>query len=224
MIGDKQNKFPNPKMIDRTGFRYGMLTVKSLSKKVFRSFRHGYANYWLCICDCGKETEVYQSNLVNGNTKSCGCQASRNFIAQKVTTHGMTNTGTYKSWSSMKDRCYQPAHSEYKRYGGRGINVCERWKNSFENFYEDMGERPYKHSLERIDPNTGYSPDNCKWATVKEQANNKRSNVMLMIDGRRQSLSLWVDEFGLNYETVYARLKRGWSVERAFELKVGQNK
>jgi len=161
-------------MKDHTGKIFGKLTVLSLHHRVFRSSRHGYYNYWLCKCECGNESVVLYNNLRNQNTTSCGCMSSRNFSYLRLTTHGKTNTPTYNSWRAMKDRCYSKNHIEYKRYGALGIEVCERWKTSYENFLQDMGERPPKHSLDRINPFKNYSPENCRWADYKTQANNTR--------------------------------------------------
>jgi hypothetical protein len=161
-------------LVDITGNIYGDLTVSGFSHKEFRNSRQGYYNFWKCKCICGNESIVLGNNLKSGTTKSCGCKSSRFSLKEKVTTHGLSNTKTYNSWRAMKDRCYCKSHSEYKRYGEIGITVCERWKNSYENFLKDMGERPENHSLDRINPFGNYSPENCRWATYKEQANNTK--------------------------------------------------
>ncbi len=163
---------------DLTNNIFGELTVIKFSHKVFRNKRHGYYNYWLCKCSCGNESIVLHENLKTGNTKSCGCKSSRNTLSERVTTHGKSNTKTYNSWRAMKDRCYCKSHSEYERYGALGIVVCDKWKDSYENFLEDMGERPENHSLDRINPFGNYDPENCRWATYKEQANNKKHNYV----------------------------------------------
>ena len=210
-------------VIDRVGLRYGSLVVIALSRREFRSSRHGYANYWKCQCDCGNQTEVHQSNLVSGNTGSCGCKSSRLMISKRNTTHGMSKTPTYSSWSAMKDRCYQETHKEYKRYGALGITVCGRWKNSFENFLEDMGERPKGYSLERIDPFKGYSPSNCVWATKEQQANNKRNTKLIKFGYEAMTLARWSRKTGIKAATIYQRIRRGWSVERSLNFKESGN-
>lgn len=161
-------------MIDLTGQVFGDLTVTKFSHKIFRNKRQGYYNFWECLCICGNKANVLSTNLKKGNSKSCGCKSSRTQLKYIATTHGKSNTKTYNSWRAMKDRCYCISHSEYKRYGALGVNVCDDWKNSYENFLRDMGERPENHSLDRINPFKNYEPDNCRWATTKEQANNTR--------------------------------------------------
>lgn len=128
--------------------------------------------YWNCVCDCGKETIVAGMNLRNDHTKSCGC-----FHLDAVRTHGLARTKTYISWISMKTRCSNKNDKyKYGIYGGRGITICDRWLNSFENFLEDMGKRPKNHTLDRIDSTGNYEPDNCRWATPLQQARNRRLN------------------------------------------------
>jgi hypothetical protein len=202
-------------ILDRSGSRYGSLTVISLGRRVFRSSRHGYANYWKCLCDCGNEVEVYQSNLTSGNTSSCGCRSSRLTLHKRVTTHGMSKTSTYTSWRAMKDRCYQETHKEYKRYGAIGITVCKRWRESFENFLKDMGERPEGRSLERLDSTKPYSPSNCVWATHEQQANNRRSNRLIKHKGETMTLSQWSKKTGIPAATIARRIDRGWNVKQA---------
>jgi len=132
--------------------------------------------------------------------------------------HGLRWTPEHRIWCKIKERCSNPKAINYPRYGGRGITVCERWKDSFLNFYQDVGPRPSpKHSIERRDNLKGYSPDNCFWATTLEQANNKRSNTIVVFHGRAQSVASWCRELGLNYHRVRQRIYRNkWTPERAF--------
>lgn len=133
-----------------------------------------------CKCDCGNIIETYHNHLKNGNTKSCGC-LQKEAIRDIAFIHGHARpkkkTPTYITWKAMRNRCYYPKIHNYNSYGGRGIIVCERWKNSFENFLEDMGERPEGTTLDRINPNGNYEPSNCRWATNEEQSKNKRKNM-----------------------------------------------
>lgn len=130
----------------------------------------GFAKYHMhCVCECGTVKDVYTSALVNGTSKSCGC-----LHKEKVTTHGYNGTRTYKSYNSMKERCLNPNHQAYEFYGGRGIKICDRWLESFENFLEDMGERPVERTLDRVDNDGDYTKMNCRWATKSQQNKNKR--------------------------------------------------
>lgn len=201
--------------IDRTGMRYGKLIVIGWSHSQYRSPRHGSYQFWFCKCDCGKSTVVLGNNLVKKNTTSCGCNSSRLTVGDRLTTHGMSKTQTYKSWSAMKDRCYQKSHKEYQRYGARGITVCKRWRDSFEYFFKDMGERPPGHSIDRININKGYSPSNCIWSTSEQQANNRRNNRIIKFESEVMTLARWAKKTGIKYGTLHSRLKMGWSVDRA---------
>lgn len=138
-------------------------------------------------------------------------------------THGMTDTPTYRSWRSMLDRCSLEKHTAFKRYGGRGINVCSRWVRSFAAFLADMGQRPsLAHTLDRRDNNKGYYRRNCRWATRKEQARNRRGARYLTIDGLRLSIGDWIERAGMQARrsTVYWRLRHGWAPRRALALEV----
>lgn len=128
--------------------------------------------------------------------------------------HGLVRTRAYKSWAKMKERCLNPKCREYAYYGGRGISVCSGWLN-FRNFYADMGECPPGRSIDRIDNDGNYEPENCRWADVKTQCRNRRSNVVLTFLGKTQTLIEWSEETGLSQSTLEHRVKRGWSVERA---------
>lgn len=129
-------------------------------------------------------------------------------------THRMSKTSTYAVWSSMRQRCENPARKDFSRYGGRGLQVCERWK-SFENFLQDMGARPEGLTLERIDGAKGYEPANCRWATSKEQARNRRTNVVLTFNGHAAPVAEWAEKTGLERKTLEYRIRAGWPVERA---------
>ena len=129
-----------------------------------------------------------------------------------MTTHGMYRTSEYQAWAQMKDRCFNPNHKRYSDWGGRGIAVYDRWKNSFENLLADMGSRPTsKHSLDRIDNNADYSPENCHWATKEQQGNNKRNNHLITNAGETLTISQWSKKMNINYHVIHARLNMGWS-------------
>lgn len=152
--------------LDRTGFRYGRLVVLRHAGRSSKGF-----HTWLCKCDCGVEKEIIGNQLSNGCTNSCGCLAVEVTVARSVT-HGCSQTPTFKTWVSMRRRCRPVGTARTKRYGDRGIWVDPRWER-FENFLEDMGERPPGTSIDRIDPNGPYAPWNCRWATPKVQRANQ---------------------------------------------------
>ena len=197
------------KFIDITGNRYGSLTV--LEK--YDTTPSGVAR-WLCKCDCGNTAIVRGGNLKSGAVKSCGCL--RHKAVNK--THGASKTRLYTIWYKMRNRCNNPKDLVYNRYGGRGITVCEEWNNSFESFREWAVSQGYKEELtiERVDNNKGYSPENCVWATAKTQANNRRSCVTFSHNGKTQNLMQWCKELDLDYKLVHNRIhKLGWNFERA---------
>lgn len=174
---------------------------------------------WLCRCICGKQMTSQKGNLKNGRTKSCGCW-KREFAAQRMRKHGtgvkQPRAVEYSTWSSMIARCENPNSPAYKNYGGRGITVCKRWRDSYANFFADMGKRPNGLTIERIDNDKGYSPDNCKWATRAEQARNQRRTYKSLVsNGESLSLTDWASRTGLHSDCISSRLRRGWSVERA---------
>lgn len=198
-------------LIDLTGKRFGRLVVSGRAANI-----HAEAA-WLCICDCGNSVNVPGYPLRNGITQSCGClRLERSIAASRVahTTHGMTRTPTYSSWSQMRNRCTNPKVSEFKYYGGRGITVCDRWR-TFAGFLADMGGRPVGHTLERQDTNGNYEPSNCRWATRKEQANNRRSCRIVTHAGLSLNIRQWSERTGLSHNLILKRLRRGWPPERA---------
>ena len=202
------------KIIDLTGKRFGRLIVISF-------YGRTNATKWNCICDCGATVIVNGHDLKReSGTKSCGC-----YRKDMLTTHGHNSDGKitseYGSWHSMIDRCFNRNSISYKRYGGRGVSVCDEWKNSFQAFVNDMGNKPTdKHSLERENNNGNYEPNNCRWATKAEQQNNMSSNRMLTINGETLSISQWSKKTSIKPKTIYARVGRGWSSEDAVFKKV----
>jgi len=198
----------NPRIKDMTDEVCGRLTVIGLdtSNTTKRA-------KWLCECSCGNKVSVDGKNLRTGHTRSCGC-----LELKLKTKHGMQKEPIYKIWQSMSRRCDDVNNNQYKDYGGRGITVCDEWLK-FENFYNDMGDSNGL-TLDRKNNNKGYYKDNCRWATRKEQQNNKRNNRILNFKDKSQSVSLWADEVGLIYNTLIARLNHGWSVEDALTRRV----
>jgi hypothetical protein len=159
---------------DLTGHRFSRLTVIKFSHV------HKQQSNWLCQCDCGKQTIVTAARLGFGHTTSCGCrqrEASRENGCKNLR-HGRIKTPEYYAYHAMIQRCNNPNYHHFYNYGGRGIKVCKRWLNSFENFFADMGKKPSRrHSLDRKNNSGNYTPRNCRWATLKQQANNRRNNV-----------------------------------------------
>jgi hypothetical protein len=196
-------------MKDRTGLRFGKLTVVSFSHK-----RNGKQYFWTCRCDCGREKVVNISALVQGDTASCGCfeQASRYGRRRK---HGMYGTSEYIIWRGILARCLNVNDPAYHNYGGRGITVCKRWR-SFANFLADMGKRPSRgHSIDRKNNNGNYSPRNCRWATRTEQARNSRRCRTVTHDGRTLSIAEWAELVGLHPATLLHRVNIGWPFHKA---------
>lgn len=203
------------------GQRFGrLIATADAPPKVYSS---GARTTWrsVCRCDCGNLVTVPNSALKDGNTKSCGClQIERQNLS--VTKHGHTSrfrspTRTWRIWNGMKRRCANPSARGYENYGGRGIKVCCRWQE-FKNFLEDMGECPRNLTIERIDSNGHYEPGNCRWATAKEQARNKRTNRIVTYRGVTACVKDVCKAFGIPYERVNSRLKRKWPVELAFSV------
>lgn len=171
---------------------------------------------WKCKCECGKTTNVISARLLSGKTRSCGCLQTENrinFYQRKK--HGKRQTKEYYIWTTMKQRCCNLNNRKYKDYGGRGIKVCDRWLHSFENFYKDMGNAPDGYSIDRIDVNGDYCPENCRWADVETQSNNKRNSIKITYMGITGSLNFWSSITGISKDTLYARFHVWkWSAEK----------
>lgn len=183
---------------DISGKVYGMLTVIKPD-----STGHGGRIRWLCRCECGNEKAYFKNNLDAGRSH-CGCKANR---ASRLK-HGYRNHPLYPTWASMVSRCHNIQSNDYHLYGSRGISVCERWRNDPHAFFEDMGPRPEGCSLDRINNDGNYSPENCRWATSKQQMDNRRNTAKLS-DGK--AIRELAEELGLKRQTVYMRKRRGWS-------------
>ena len=173
---------------------------------------------WKCLCDCGNYVEVPTYRLISGKTKSCGCIRNELLLTYsdyKRESHGMAKTRLYKTWVNMRNRCNRPTERGYKNYGGRGIKVCVEWQNSFIPFMEWALSNGYDDTLtiDRIDVNGNYEPNNCRWVTQKEQNNNMTSNVRLTHKGITHNLTEWSKITGISYPTLQGRIRRGWKTE-----------
>lgn len=203
------------KLKDLTGHRFERLTVIERADNC----KSGRSMWW-CKCDCGKEICVIGQNLVRGSTKSCGC-------LYEERAHRKSDTRLYSIWSGMKTRCSNPHHHEFYNYGGRGIAVCAEWKENFAAFYDWAVTSGYSDSLtlDRKDNNKGYSPENCRWATKKEQQNNRNCNHLLTYNGKTQTIKQWADELGIKRVTLQGRIVRyHWDVEKALTTKDGRKR
>ena len=174
--------------------------------------------YALFLCVCGRVKEIKIENVVSGNTKSCGCK--RKYLSSLKLhnyKHGSRKTRIYNIYHKMKARCYNPNYAEAQYYIDRKITICDEWLNSFIKFRDWAYANGYQDnlSIDRIDVNKGYSPDNCRWATPKQQGRNKRSNIKITLGNKTQCLVEWCEELGLNYSAILARIERGWDYERA---------
>lgn len=194
------------KFLDITGDKYGKLVVLEYGYKKDKK------NYWKCVCECGKETTVSINSLRTGNSKSCGCLQKE--IAKKYrhsTTHGKFGTRIYQTWSAMKSRCYNSKVDSYKRYGARGITVCEDWKNDFTKFYEWAMNNGYEDDLtiERLNANGNYSPNNCTFIPGNQQSNNRRCSIFVKIGNETRNITGWEKATGIGRMTLYRRYHKG---------------
>lgn len=209
--------------INLTGKRFGRLTVLEWVPS-----ERGDA-HWLCRCDCGTEKVVNGKSLRDGHSKSCGCyqreevsQRMRNLTQEEKDkrarySHRMSYSRIYRIYAGMKARCYSPGTTHYAHYGGRGITICDEWLEDFMNFYNWAMANGYEDhlSIDRIDVNGNYCPENCRWATQKEQCNNRRQNRFLKFNGETHTVKEWADITGINTGTLRNRLRAGWNIERA---------
>ena len=195
------------KIHDLTGQKFGRLTVIELDNRP-----ETRRTYWVCKCECGNITISRSDGLLSGAKKSCGCL--KNEISainvSKNHKHKQSHTRIYTIWQGLKSRCYNPTNARYARYGGRGIKVCDEWLNDFTPFYEWALANGYKDNLtiDRIDNNGDYSPDNCRWADIKTQCNNRSSNINITIGNATKTLTEWCEIFELDSQMIHARYKR----------------
>lgn len=201
--------------LDLTGMRFGKLTAISRAKD-YTQTNGRKRTAWICRCDCGNTITALAENLKSGATTSCGCYR-RECTSTRVSTHCETDTPLYGVWCTMKSRCYNKNVKYYGRYGARGIGVCDSWLDCYENFRDWAIKSGYSEglSIDRIDNNKGYSPDNCRWASSAEQANNRSSNNLITFRGETHNVTEWARILGINPKTIFTRLYSGWSIERA---------
>lgn len=201
---------------DLTGKVYGRLTVIRRADDYISP--SGYRRTkWLCSCECGNMSSHTASDLKRGDATSCGCYELES-KRDRATTHGKTGTSLHVVWKGIKARCYNKNHKNYDRYGGRGIVMCDDWKNSFEAFEQWALQKGYKDGLtvDRIDNNGIYSPDNCRLVTRVAQANNRSNSIVVTYNGTTETLSWWSKELGIKYSTLYHRIITGWEPDVAF--------
>lgn len=199
------------RLVNLAGKRFGRLTaLRVATGEEARSYVR-----WLCRCDCGVEKFIARTSLRSGDSQSCGCLQVEGIKARR-TDHGKSKTPEYRVWRNMMNRCYDKSNEAYHNYGGRGIEVADRW-HDFENFLADMGARPSAAlTLDRVRNDLGYSKDNCRWATRSEQSNNTRRTVLITFEGETKSIAQWAETKNLNYTTLNRRLKVWGVVPEAF--------
>ena len=209
------------KFIDLTGQKFGRLTATKPD---------GYDKcgnrYWLCECECGNVKRVAAHHLKAGAISSCGClrsetmaERNRNSYGSGSYKHGLSTTKEYKEWCNMRERCYNPRSSSFKNYGARGIGVYDEWKNDFQAFHDYVSKLPHYgdpgYTLDRIDNDNDYMPENVRWADMITQANNRRNNVRLIYKEKSYTISELARTFGIKSDVLRSRLRYGWSVEDA---------
>jgi hypothetical protein len=201
---------PRPKR-DLRGQSFGRLVAQ----------RYLGGSRWECLCACGRVTSIESYSLTSHHTQSCGCTRHVHSISNSYNTiHGLSTHPIYQRWRSMLKRCYLRTDGNFPNYGGRGITVCERWRDSVTNFYADMGDPPPGMQLERRDNNQGYCPANCMWASPQQQARNRRSSHLLTYNGETHTIAAWAETGPLQRlripaSLLYLRIYQGWSIERA---------
>jgi hypothetical protein len=196
------------------GDTYNRLTTKAI-------VRINGKKYFVCDCICGNEKNVIPNNLVKGRVKSCGClntEVRKITMSKNMKKHGLTHTPEYNSWAAIIQRCTNKRNAAFKNYGGRGITVCDRWMTSFENFIADMGLKPSQtHSIDRINNDVGYSPENCRWATDREQIANRRITKRYQFNGNLLTINEISEIIGVKPGTIKQRLVYGWPENKAFK-------
>ena len=172
---------------------------------------------WLCVCHCGKTVIKTTNKFYKNSHHSCGCINHKKSHGEAIRKN---RSIIYTIWKGIISRCYYPKHKRFKDYGGRGITVDPRWRYSFSDFFKDMGDAPLGHTLDRIDNDGPYSPQNCRWSTYKDQANNRRNNTIITFNGKHATLSEWAQITGIGRSTIAYRIKKGWEIEKALQTPV----
>lgn len=194
-IHELQKHKKGRKVVDRTGQRNGSLVFESIASYGGRTV------LWNVRCDCGNMITIPAIQITYHDRKDCGCSR-----------HGMSKTNTYRIWFGIKRRCFDKKEQSYQNYGGRGITICDRWMD-FAKFIEDMGERPSKADIDRINNDGNYEPGNCRWISRKENSSNKRNTIHIAFNGETKTLASWSETLGISHKTLYYRKYRGWSDE-----------
>lgn len=206
---DTKLKKPTSNFKDVSGSRFGRWTVVRYLR------RDGKTSIYLCRCDCGKERQIGVGNLKNGKSLSCGCYRRETSRVWTNFKHGLSGTPEYSAWRGIIRRCTNPRFKHYRHYGGRGIKICDRWKDSFDYFLLDMGPRPSpRHSIDRINNDGHYEPSNCRWATRREQCRNTRRNHWIEFNGQKRTISGWAEHLNISPKIVHNRIAIGWTIER----------
>ena len=216
----QERRFIVSEIRDSSGQRFGRLVVVNRAKNFICSSGREIT-MWHCVCDCGVEKDVASTSLVNGATTSCGCWNYEQMKNKEIKhrKHGERGTSLYERWHGIKRRC---ADKSNKSYGGRGIKVCKEWEESYEAFAKWAKENGYSEELtiDRIDNNGDYCPENCRWVNHSVQQNNKTNNIRITFNGETHTQTEWSKITGLNRYTIHDRLKRGWSVEKTLTTPV----
>lgn len=210
---------------DFIGKRFGKLVVLYESEPIKEGSDGRLRPAVLCKCDCGNEKVVRIMCLKRGSCVSCGCEA-REKASKRLFKHGMTHTRLFSIWKSMKDRCYKTSSISYKNYGGKGIIICDEWKNEFINFCNWATANGYQDGLtiDRINNDGNYEPSNCRWATYKQQSRNRRNNHLLTLNEETKTIVEWSEIVGIKADTIWRRIRNGMSIEKALTMPLQVNK
>ena len=209
------------------GQKFNRLTVIAFEKVKRKNYS---GTRWIVRCDCGTLKSVEPKRVISGHTMSCGCLKAENTIEFNKRTkvkHGGRQDRLYTIWHNMKQRCYGITYKDYPQWGGRGICVCDEWKDDVQVFYNWATENGYRDGLtiDRKNNDGNYCPENCRWATMKAQANNRRSNVLITYNGKTKNMQQWASDAGIPYQVLWQRIsKLGWSADRALTEPVNRRK